>query len=60
MKEITFQEYVKQECERQWGENQESEYGAWEDQTEETKKEYFESMYEHLLDKKDEIDGIID
>lgn len=60
MKEITFREYVEQECKRQWRENQESEHGSWESQTEETKKEYFDSMYEHLIDEKDELDGIAD
>lgn len=59
MKEITFKEYVLQECARQWHECQEEVYGPWDIQPPEDRKEYFESMYEHLWPDRHELDGVI-
>jgi len=41
-------EYINSECERQWGECQEENYGKWEEQPESIKKEYYEEMERHL------------
>lgn len=43
-----FHKYVLSECERQWHENQEEIYGPWEEQTDDTKSEYYNDMYQHL------------
>lgn len=41
-------EYIMSECRRQWEDNQELEWGAWETQTEEVRNSYYNSMEQHL------------
>lgn len=55
-KRMTFEEYVKKECERQWKENQEDEYGPWCQRSSEEQKEYFDSMYQQLSYMKEEFE----
>lgn len=56
---ITFEEYVEQECARQWSELQESELGSWDSQPQNVCTEYYWSMYEHLWQDRNELDGVI-
>lgn len=58
MKKISYAKYVEMECERQWNECQAEECGKWHEQSDDTKAEYYNSMYEHLLSKKDDLDGV--
>lgn len=55
-KKMTFEEYVEKECERQWKENQEEQYGPWHKQPSEEQKEYFDSMYQQLSHMKEEFE----
>ena len=48
MNEKEFQDYVLEECKRQWKDNQEEIYGPWEKQTAEEQQEYCEDMYKYL------------
>lgn len=46
-------QYVLAECERQWHENQEETYGTWDSQSDDTKAEYYNDMYQHLKFRND-------
>lgn len=50
MKERTkeMENYINEECERQWNENQSPFYGEWEKQSDEVKREYYNDMKKHL------------
>ena len=50
MNEKQYHEYVLAECERQWHENQEEFYGPWEEQSDDTKADYYNQMYSDLAD----------
>ena len=54
----SYSDYVWSECERQWADCQADEYGPWDEQTEETKQEYYKDMYEHLWDRRNELDDV--
>lgn len=43
-------EYVLEECIRQWNENQKEFYGSWDEQSDGTKAEYYNEMYELLVE----------
>ena len=45
-----YHDYVLAECKRQWKENQEAEYGPWNDAPECFKEDYFDEMYSLLAD----------
>lgn len=45
-----YHKYVTEECERQWNECQAEEYGEWYLQSDDTKADYYNDMYSHLLD----------
>lgn len=45
-----YHNYVMEECERQWNECQAERYGAWNQQSDDTKAEYYNDMYSHLSD----------
>lgn len=51
---MAFEDYVMEECERQWNENQAKKYGEWSLQSDDTKAKYYNDMYEL---KKSEIDN---
>ncbi len=51
MEKITFEEYVIEECRRQWKDNQEEEYGPWHKQELTVRAEYYQQMYDHLYDR---------
>lgn len=56
---ISFASYVRMECERQWNECQAVDgYGKWHEQSKDTKIEFYNSMYEYLLTKLHELDGV--
>ena len=42
--------YISEECKRQWSENQEEVYGAWDKQTPNVKEHYFNQMYDDNMD----------
>lgn len=46
--EFLSHEYILEECQRQWHENQEETYGAWDSQSDDTKAEYYNDMCQHL------------
>jgi hypothetical protein len=46
-----FNQYVMDECKRQWKDNQEEIYGEWEQQRDDIKAEYYNDMYAHLSSK---------
>lgn len=48
MNKIEFEEYVWEECKRQWHECQEEDYGAWEIQSKQQQEEYYQDMRIHL------------
>ena len=50
MNKQEYHNYVLTECERQWNENQAEEYGEWHCQDDDTKAEYYNSMYDCLID----------
>ncbi len=43
---------ITSECIRQWKDNQREEYGSWEDQTPEVQNEYFESLWNELIEER--------
>jgi hypothetical protein len=45
MDKINYGKYVELECERQWNENQADFYGEWQEQSDDTKSEYYNDMY---------------
>lgn len=45
-----YNKYVTEECERQWKENQEEDYGTWDSQADDTKADYYNQMYSDLAD----------
>lgn len=45
-----YHDYVLEECKRQWKENQEAEYGPWDDAPDCFKEDYFDEMYSLLAD----------
>lgn len=51
MTDAQFDRYITTECKRQWQENQEEMYGAWNEQPWNVKNEYYMQMYHNLLDK---------
>lgn len=42
---------VEDECERQWDENQAEEYGEWYEQDDDTKAEYYNEMWEDMVEE---------
>ena len=50
-----FWKYVIEECERQWNEVQQGEYGSWNDQSETDQRDYFQDMYRFILEKRDDV-----
>ena len=48
MNKQEFHQYVLSECKRQWRECQEETYGSWDEQSDDTKAEYYNDMYKHL------------
>lgn len=53
MNKQEFNQYVLEECKRQWHENQEETYGSWAEQSDDTKAEYYNDMYQHLKFRND-------
>lgn len=53
MNEKEFQDYVLEECKRQWKDNQKEIYGPWEKQTKEEQQEYYEDIYKYLRERGD-------
>ena len=45
-----YHEYVLEECKRQWNDCQAEEYGEWDLQSEEVKKDYYDDMYSYFSD----------
>jgi hypothetical protein len=56
---ISFEMYVLDECRRQWAECQEELYGAWDEQSTEEQRDYFDSMYRHLWQDRFGADDVI-
>jgi len=51
-----FQRFIESECERQWNECQAKDgFGFWHEQADDTRAEFYNSMYEHLKDRYEEI-----
>ena len=51
-----FGKFVESECERQWNDCQaEDGFEQWYEQSDDVKAEYYNSMYEHLEDRYEEI-----
>lgn len=45
-----YYRYIITECKRQWHENQEETYGAWESQPKSIQESYFNQMYDDNMD----------
>lgn len=58
MSKISYSKYVEMECERQWNDCQAEEYGKWHEQSNDTKAEYYNDMYSHLLSRRHELDDV--
>lgn len=48
--------YILSECKRQWEDNQEEVYGSWDSQSDDTKAEYYNELYE-MYKENLEVDG---
>lgn len=50
MTRMEYHRFIETECKRQWHEYQEETYGVWEEQSDDGKADYYNSLYEQHSD----------